>query len=92
MTHVYICAAMLITFRTQLLELGFGEMLMLLQNLPSQLWDAEENQLFDPAYHLRKVFKLAGIIYQVPVFRRHKVLRSFLLLLAVFSSQPRCLS
>ena len=65
LTHIYVCAAMLITFRGQLLELGFGEMLMLLQSLPSQLWDAEENQLFDPSYHLKKVFKLAGIIYQV---------------------------
>ena len=65
LTHIYVCAAMLITFRTQLLEFAFGEMLMLLQSLPSQLWDAEEKQLFDPSYHLKKVFKLAGIIYQV---------------------------
>ncbi|KAI9297483.1 RabGAP/TBC [Neoconidiobolus thromboides FSU 785] len=49
--HVYVCAALLSHFSSQLLKLDFQELIMFLQNLPTKQWDTKEIEvLLSQAY------------------------------------------
>jgi TBC1 domain family member 2 len=56
--HVYVCAALLVQFRDDLQEMEFQDMVMFLQNLPTQGMSAREMEtVLSQAYMWRTIFE-----------------------------------
>lgn len=58
--HVYVCAALLVSFSDELLEMEFQDLVMFLQNLPTQRWtDKDIDIILSQAYMWRTIFGAA---------------------------------
>lgn len=58
--HVYVCAALLVSFSNQLQEMEFQDMVMFLQNLPTAEWTTKEvDVVLSQAYMWRTIFGAA---------------------------------
>lgn len=58
--HVYVCAALLVSFSDQLQDMEFQDMVMFLQNLPTNEWTAKEvDVVLSQAYMWRTIFGAA---------------------------------
>lgn len=58
--HVYVCAALLVSFSDDLLEMDFQDLVMFLQNLPTQSWTGREiDVILSQAYMWRTIFGAA---------------------------------
>lgn len=58
--HVYVCAALLVSFSEQLLEMEFQDLVMFLQNLPTESWGTREiDVVLSQAYMWRTIFGAA---------------------------------
>lgn len=58
--HVYVCAALLVWFSDQLQQMEFQDMVMFLQNLPTQDWSEKEiDVILSQAYMWRTIFGAA---------------------------------
>lgn len=58
--HVYVCAALLVSFSEELQEMDFQDLVMFLQNLPTQLWTSKEiDVILSQAYMWRTIFGAA---------------------------------
>lgn len=55
--HVYVCAALLVSFSEELLEMEFQDLVMFLQNLPTQNWTEKNiDIILSQAYLWRTIF------------------------------------
>lgn len=55
--HVYVCAALLVTWSKQLRNMGFQELIVFLQDLPTRGWDIDRIQeVLGQAYILKTLF------------------------------------
>lgn len=58
--HVYVCAALLVSFSDELQEMDFQDLVMFLQNLPTDSWTAKEiDVILSQAYMWRTIFGAA---------------------------------
>lgn len=58
--HVYVCAALLVSFSEELLEMDFQDLVMFLQNLPTASWSCREiDIILSQAYMWRTIFGAA---------------------------------
>lgn len=58
--HVYVCAALLVSFSDELLEMDFQDLVMFLQNLPTEKWTWKEiDVILSQAYMWRTIFGAA---------------------------------
>eukprot|EP00177_Eucheuma_denticulatum_P001443 GFKZ01002601.1.p1 GENE.GFKZ01002601.1~~GFKZ01002601.1.p1 ORF type:complete len:455 (+),score=41.21 GFKZ01002601.1:3499-4863(+) len=58
--HVYVCAALLVSFSEELQEMDFQDMVMFLQNLPTESWTSKEvDVILSQAYMWRTIFGAA---------------------------------
>lgn len=58
--HVYVCAALLVSFSEELLAMEFQDLVMFLQNLPTQQWtDKNMDIILSQAYMWRTIFGAA---------------------------------
>lgn len=58
--HVYVCAALLVSFSEELLEMEFQDLVMFLQNLPTQRWTEKNiDIILSQAYMWRTIFGAA---------------------------------
>lgn len=58
--HVYVCAALLVSFSGELLEMEFQDLVLFLQNLPTQLWTEKNiDIILSQAYMWRTIFGAA---------------------------------
>lgn len=55
--HVYVCAALLVSFSDRLMEMEFQELVMFLQNLPTESWTEKNiDIILSQAYMWRTIF------------------------------------
>lgn len=58
--HVYVCAALLVSFSEELQEMDFQDIVMFLQNLPTDNWTSKEiDVILSQAYMWRTIFGAA---------------------------------
>lgn len=58
--HVYVCAALLVSFSEELLDMEFQDLVMFLQNLPTQNWSEKSMDIIlSQAYLWRTIFGAA---------------------------------
>lgn len=58
--HVYVCAALLVSFSDELQEMDFQDLVMFLQNLPTESWTSKEiDVILSQAYMWRTIFGAA---------------------------------
>lgn len=58
--HVYVCAALLVTFSEELQDMDFQDLVMFLQNLPTESWTNREiDVILSQAYMWRTIFGAA---------------------------------
>lgn len=58
--HVYVCAALLVSFSEELQEMDFQDLVMFLQNLPTESWTSKEiDVILSQAYMWRTIFGAA---------------------------------
>lgn len=56
--HVYVCAALLVSFSDELLEMDFQDLVLFLQNLPTENWTWREiDVILSQAYMWRAIFE-----------------------------------
>lgn len=58
--HVYVCAALLVSFSEELQDMDFQDLVMFLQNLPTETWTSKEiDVILSQAYMWRTIFGAA---------------------------------
>lgn len=58
--HVYVCAALLVSFSEELQEMDFQDLVMFLQNLPTESWTSKDiDVIISQAYMWRTIFGAA---------------------------------
>lgn len=58
--HVYVCAALLVSFSDQLMDMDFQDLVMFLQNLPTRHWSEKDiDVILSQAYMWRTIFGAA---------------------------------